>query len=117
MLLLATLLILSLLVLPASYFFLCRKMKQAGIPNPPTMPFFCVFGTVGGFLLIIALNYFIGLLVLAFLLPFYLFAPISLMISLYYALRSKPQTAYHSGAIISCFILLGLMLLLILPHS
>ena len=103
-----TCLFLSVAILPAGYILLCRKMTKAAIPNPPAIPFFCVFGTVGGYLLIAALSPSVFTLLV---LPWTLFAPIALIISLVYVVKATPQTAYHSGAIICCLILLFLICL------
>jgi hypothetical protein len=101
-------LFLSLIPLPIGYFFLCRKMALAAVPRPPTVPYFCAFGAVGGYLLLTALSpSFFTLLGIVFVPA----ALLSLVGSLIYVLRCRPFTPFHRGAAIACASLLLLPLL------
>jgi hypothetical protein len=48
--------VLGLLVCPAACITLCMRMRKSGIQRPPYIPFFFVFGTVGGWMLALALS-------------------------------------------------------------
>jgi len=91
------------------YALLCRRMNRAMIRMPPTIPFFFIFGTVGGFLLIGAFSPSI-ITILA--LPLLLFAPISLIGSLIYLFRCRPLTGYHVAAVWCCVLLFVLPFLI-----
>ena len=93
------LLVLSLVVLPLGFWFLCLKMASAGLPKPLVIPYFCIFGSVGGFAF--------SLLII----PFGLLALPSLLASLLYVTGCRPFTPYHRGAAIGCGVLLVLPIL------
>ena len=50
------LLILALLVCPALYLALCLRMRCLGISRPPYASYFFLFGTVGGWVLALAVS-------------------------------------------------------------
>ena len=103
-------LFLSLIALPLGYLLLRRRMISASIPRPPTVPFFCVFGSLGGYLLIAGLS---PSLYTFLILPFLPLALLSLAASLIYVFRCRPFTSYHLWAAISCSLLLLLPLILV----
>jgi hypothetical protein len=41
-----------------AFWILVRRMKSASIPSPPLIPYFVLFATVGGLLLILLTSYF-----------------------------------------------------------
>ena len=102
-------LFLSLVALPIGYALLCHKMNRSMIPKPPTVPFFCIFGTVGGFLLVSALS---PSIVTLLVIPLFVFAPISLIGSLVYLFRCRPLTSYHVAAVWCCVLLFVLPFLI-----
>ncbi len=88
-------LFLSLVVLPVGFWCLCRRMTRAAIRKPPTIPYFCLFGSVGGYLLIAALSPSVFTLLV---LPFAPLAALSLIGSLIYLCFCRPFTRFHVGA-------------------
>ena len=93
--------ILALLACPAAYFALCVRMRISGVQRPPYVPFFFLFGTLGGWLLGLALSPSgLAAVCLLFLVSF---APLSTIVSsIYLAIRSKPSR-YHRVAMWSGF--------------
>lgn len=51
-----TLFILSLIACPIAYDLLITAMRERQVLNPPRLPFFFIFGTIGGWLLALALS-------------------------------------------------------------
>ena len=96
-------LLLSVIVLPIGYIVLCTKMDDAEIPKAPYISYFCLFGSVGGYLLIAALT---PSIVTILILPFLPLAILSLIGSLIYVSMCRPFTRYHLGAVIGCSIVL-----------
>jgi hypothetical protein len=74
-------------------------MDDAEIPRPLYIPYFCLFGSVGGYLLIAALS---PSIVSMLILPFLPLAVLSLIGSLIYVSICRPFTRYHLGAVIGC---------------
>jgi hypothetical protein len=105
-----SLLFLGLIVLPLGYGILCWRMRLAAVPRSPVVPYFCVFGSVGGYCLIAGLSPSVFTLLIV---PFAPLALISLAVSLVAVCRSHPFTSYHRGAAICCSVLLLLPLLAI----
>jgi len=97
-------LFLSLVVLPLGFIWLWRRMVRAAIPKPPVFPYFCIFGTVGGYLLIAALSPSPFTLLI---LPFLPLAALSLAGSLIYLSYCRPFTGFHTGAVVGCSLLLA----------
>jgi len=89
-------LVISLLVLSAGFLILCYRMHKSGIPRPPGIPFFFLFGSLGGGLLlgVLPLSFLSVFVVLFFLLPAIL---IDLISSGYLAFRPE-RTVYHRVA-------------------
>jgi len=48
--------LLALVVVPFGHYVVCSHMRESDIPRPPTVPFFFLFGTVGGWLLAVMLS-------------------------------------------------------------
>ena len=98
------LLFVCLVVLPVAYWRLCKCM--ASVSNAPTMEFFMIFGSVGGFLFLAALapSFPCGFVSLF---PFLLCAYGCLIFSMVTALREFPRSRWHvAAAIISGVIML-----------
>ena len=85
-------------ILPFGYWFLCRRMAATAIPKRPTIPYFCAFGSVGGYFLISGLSPSLFTLLA---IPFLPLAILSLIASLVYVLCCRPFTRYHCGAAIA----------------
>jgi hypothetical protein len=101
------LLFLGLIALPLSFAVLCWRMRLVAIPRPPVIPYFCVFGSVGGYCLIAGLSPSVFTLLIF---PFAPLALLSLAGSLIAVCRCRPFTAYHLGAAVCCFLLVSLAL-------
>src|SRR5687767_10101698 len=86
----------ALLVLPVSYFVLCIRMRRSGISRPPYLPFFCIFGSFGGWLLALGLSP-SGLTALSIIFLFTL-APLSLLASAVWLWRTRNLSRYHRVA-------------------
>jgi len=104
------LLVLALLVCPIAYIALVHRMKTQVIDEPPVMPMFFLFGTIGGWLLAIGLSP-SGLTAtcIVFLITV---APIALFIASAGLCATQHRTIYHRVSIWSGFIypaVLGLM--------
>ena len=110
----ATLWTTAVVILPGCFWLLYGVMCELEVPRRPTLPFFFVFGTVGGWLLAFALSP-SGLAAncVVFLVTA---APLALLSSsVYLAVRSE-RTLFHRVAMWSGFgypVALGLMFLLI----
>jgi hypothetical protein len=78
---------------------LCIIAKRWTAGKAPIFPYFCVFGTVGGYVLLDALAC-PGVMVVAC--AFVPLSTLSLIGSLIYLARSRPFTGFHWGAAISC---------------
>lgn len=83
-------------------------MKRAGMPKVLMIPYFCLFGSVGGYLLITALSPSVFTLLI---LPFAPLAGLSLIGSLIYLCRCRPFTGFHLGAVVCIGLVLGTVLL------
>jgi len=105
-----TCLFLSVLALPLGYALLYFKMRRSKVPKPPNRPFFFIFGTVGGYLLIVGLSPSIFNLLIF---PLFLLAPISLLWSIVYMFYCRPLTGYHKSAILLCSLLIFVNCLLL----
>lgn len=99
------LLAVSLLFLPAAYLLLRRRMRRA-VPNPPIWPFFFNFGTLGGYLLLLALGP--DFFTFMFAVPFLGAALISLFYSLLRAVIATPRSQFHTASawMSGCLVLL-----------
>jgi RsiW-degrading membrane proteinase PrsW (M82 family) len=94
-----TLLALGYVILPAGYLGLCVWMNRM-IPKPPYIPYFFIFGSLGGYLLISAyLAPSPAALVVG--LPFMACAFVSLIWAFVAALCAKPRSYFHTVA--ACF--------------
>lgn len=97
------LLLICLVVLPVGYWWLCKCM--AAVSNAPTIEFFMIFGSVGGYILLAVLN--IGCFGYFVALPFIVCAYGCLIFSMVTALREFPRSKWHvAAAIISGVIML-----------
>jgi hypothetical protein len=89
--------VLALLVCPAAYITLCVRMRRAGIQRPPYIPFFFVFGTVGGWMLALALSP-SGLTAMSLIFLATL-APLALVVSSIYLVAGPERSSYHRIAL------------------
>ena len=88
-----TLLLLALLGCPIGYGALISRMKTQRIENPPIIPMFCLFGTVGGWLLAFALSPSgLAAMCIIFLITI---APIVLFVASVRLSAMKTKTIYH----------------------
>ena len=103
---------LAILVCPAAYITLCMRMRTSRIQRPPYVPFFFVFGTVGGWMLALALSpsglAAVSLVFLATL------TPLALIASSIYLLVRPERSSYHRVALWSGFAYPALMVVWIL---
>jgi len=100
--------LLALVVLPFGYYALLADMRESGLSRPPSVPFFFLFGTLGGWL--IALMLFPSVLTSACVLFLATAAPLALLISsLYLAVRPE-RSVYHRIALWGGFAYLGILI-------
>ncbi len=92
--------LLALVACPLIYAALCDQMRASAIANPPSGPFFCLFGTCGGWLLAIA--FFPSVLAVVCGLFLFTIAPIALAVSALRLSKSPERTLYHRVAILAC---------------
>ncbi|MBT8449784.1 MAG: hypothetical protein KJO69_08845, partial [Gammaproteobacteria bacterium] len=101
--------IIALIILPIGYFYVLERMDTAAINNPPRLCIFCIFGTLGGWCLALALSPSgLAAMCLIFLITV---SPIAVMISSAITWGERQQSIYHkSSALIgfSYLILLSL---------
>ena len=112
-----TLLLLALLGCPIGYVALISRMRAQRIENPPIIPMFCLFGTIGGWLLAFALSPSgLAAMCIIFLITI---APIVLLVASVRLSALKTKTIYHrismwSGfsypGVIGLFFALGFLL-------
>ena len=98
-------------VLPLCYIVLCMLMSGSGVPRAPYVPFFCIFGSYGGWLLAFGFSP-SGLtaLSLTFLLTL---APLSLIVSAAWAWRLRSVSRYHRVALYCSFSYFGFLFALV----
>src|SRR5713226_2637528 len=91
----------GLLVCPSAFITLCVRMRRSGVRRPPYVPFFFLFGTVGGWTLALALSP-SGLAAscIIFLLTA---APLALVASSIYLVARSERSCYHRLALWSGF--------------
>jgi hypothetical protein len=94
---------------PAAYVWLCDTMRCARIARPPIVPFFLVFGTVGGWVLAAALSP--SGLAATSLIFLATAAPLALVASSVYLIRRPERSIYHRVAIWFGFGYVGLLIL------
>lgn len=99
---------LGLVVLPFAFLLLCLWMKRAGMPKVLMIPYFCLFGSVGGYLLIAALSPSVFTLLA---IPFVPLAGLSLIGSLIYLCQCRPFTGFHLGAVVGIGLVLTFLFL------
>jgi hypothetical protein len=104
--------VLALGVCPMTYIGVCVKMRKAGVARPPYVPFFFVFGTLGGWMLALALSP-SGLTAMSLVFLATL-APLSLVVSSIYLVTRPERTRYHWIALWSGFTYPALLALWIL---
>ncbi len=115
------LLTLAFLVVPSGYVVLCLRMQRATVPQAPYLPFFFVFGTVGGWCLGLALSpsgpAALSVVFLATL------APLALLGSAAWLWHLRAVSPYHRAALYSSlgycgFVVLWLSLIyfIVAPH-
>jgi len=92
--------LLALVACPFTYAALCDQMRASAIANPPSGPFFYLFGTCGGWLLAIA--FFPSPLAAVCVLLLITFAPVALAVSALRLSKSPERTLYHRVAILAC---------------
>ena len=101
------------LILPIAYLALCWLMRQR-LTNPPYLPYFFIFGTFGGMVLmtVMSMN---TMFMFAFMPIFLLCSGASLIFTLVSSLRARPRSTFHrtaswlSGLMLSSPILIGLL--------
>lgn len=103
---------LALLVCPLSYIAVCVRMREDGVARPPYVPLFFAFGTVGGWMLGLALSpsglAAVSVLFLATL------APLALLASSIYLMKRPERSGYHRFAVWSGFTYPALLALWVL---
>jgi hypothetical protein len=104
--------ILALLVCPTAYIALCVRMRRAGVQRPPYIPFFFVFGTVGGWMLALALSP-SGLTAMSLIFLATL-SPLALVVSSIYLVARPERSSYHRIALWSGFTYPALLALWVL---
>jgi hypothetical protein len=87
----------GLLICPAAFITLCVRMRKSDIQRPPYIPFFFVFGTVGGWMLALALSP-SGLTAVSIVFLVTL-APLALIASSLYLVNRSERSSYHRFAL------------------
>ena len=93
--------------LPAGYVGVCRSMRQRGVPHAPYIPFFLLFGTVGGWVLAFMLSP-SGLAAMCVVLMVSA-APLAVLIASAYLAFRRERTPFHRFAIWGGFAYCGLL--------
>jgi hypothetical protein len=98
-------------VLPFCYITLCTLMSGSRVPRAPYIPFFCIFGSYGGWLVAFGLSP-SGLTAvsLIFLLTI---APFSLIVCAVWSWRLRSVSRYHRAALYGSFSYFGFLLALV----
>ena len=95
------LLILAGLACPIAYVALVSRMRTQKVENPPIIPMFCLFGTIGGWLLAFALSPSgLAAMCIVFLITI---APIVLFVASVRLSAMKNKTIYHRVSMWSGF--------------
>ena len=87
----------ALLVCPALYVMLIIRMRRKAVMHPPEFAYFCLFGTLGGWFLAVALSP-SGLMVICVLFLGTI-APVSLLGTSIYLVRRPERSIYHRIAL------------------
>lgn len=82
------------------YIVLLFRMRREGVGNPPIIPMFFLFGTVGGWLLVFGSPYGLAALFTVFL---FVVSPIVLLASSYWLQLKEERSIYHRISIWSGF--------------
>lgn len=101
------LLVVAVLGLPAGYVSVGRSMRHRGIPHPPYIPLFFLFGTVGGWVLAFMLSP-SGLAAMCIVLMMSA-APLAVLISSAYLAFRRERTSFHRFAMWGGFAYCGLL--------
>jgi hypothetical protein len=94
--------LIAILGLPFGYIGLCGQMRSENVERPPIIPFFILFGTVGGWLLGFAVLQFfwvLGALVFA---VFFYSSALAVLLTTVYLLISRRPSIYHRIALRLC---------------
>ena len=88
--------IIALIILPIGYFYVLERMDTAPIDSPPRLCIFCIFGTLGGWFLALALSPSgLAAMCMMFLITI---SPIALLITSTVSWRERQQSIYHKGS-------------------
>ena len=93
--------------LPIAYVRVCRKMRARAIPHPPRVPFFFLFGTVGGWVLAFMLSP-SGLAATCIVLMVSA-APLAILVSSAYLAIRRERSSFHRVAMWSGFAYCGIL--------
>jgi len=101
--------IIALIICPICYFYIIERMDVAAIKDPPRLCIFCIFGTIGGWFLAMALSPSgLAAMCVVFLITV---SPIALLITSPVTSSKRRQSLYHK---ISAWIGFSYLILLIL---
>lgn len=95
---------------------LCRRMEQARIPSPPYLSWFVLFGSFGGWLLVVLTAMFwewSGMASIGFV-SLVLVAPLVTAVMAVYLRPRKTLSAFHRHAFTASAVYSGMMLLLVM---
>ncbi len=94
--------VVAVLILPTSYFIVCILMQKRAIPRPPRVPFFFLFGTLGGWMLAFMLSATCVVMMVTA-------APLAIFISSTYLAAREERTTFHQVAMWSGFSYCGIL--------
>lgn len=106
------LLVLAVFVCPIGYLSLLIIMQESSVPRPPVVPFFFIFGTLGGWLL--SFSFPPGLLLVLGSLSLLTAAPVALLASSVFLSVQPERTLFHRVAMWSGYgyaILVGFLII------
>jgi hypothetical protein len=90
----------AIIVLPMLFMVLCGKMRIEKVPHPPYIPYFVLFGSLGGWILshtLFTKMWVMGLVIIA---SFAIASTAAIIVSLVLLLITYKRTPYHNIALV-----------------
>jgi hypothetical protein len=90
----------AIIVLPMLFMILCGKMKIEKVPHPPYIPYFVLFGSLGGWILSYTLFIKMWMMGIMIILSFAIASTAAIIVSLIMLLITYKRTPYHNIALV-----------------